>query len=77
MNRQKMANISVIQTATAPAEKIKPKKTLNILFGILIGIISSIGFALFSENTSKNFSTPESAERRLGLPVLTTLMHKE
>jgi len=77
MNRQKMANISVIQTATAPAEKIKPKKKLNILFGILIGIISSLGFALFSENTSQKFSSPERVERRLGLPVLTTLLYKD
>ena len=77
MNRQKMANISVIQAATAPAEKIKPKRKLNILFGILIGIIASLGFALYSESTSQKFSTPESAERRLGLPVLATLLHKE
>jgi len=77
MNRQKMANISVIQTATAPAEKIKPKKTLNILFGILIGIISSLGFAIFSENTSQKFSSPERLERRMGLPVLTTLLYKD
>jgi len=77
MNRLKMANISVINAAIAPAEKIKPKKIWIILLGIFIGIISSIGYALFSENTSQNFSTPESAERRLGLPVLTTLLHRE
>ena len=77
MNRQKMANISVIQVATAPTEKIKPKKRLNILLGVLIGIISSLGFAFFSESKSQKFSTPESVERRLGLPVLATLLHKE
>ena len=77
MNRQKLSNISVIQAAIAPTEKIKPKRIVNIFLGILVGIISSLGFALFSENTSQNFSTPESAERRLGLPVLTTILHKE
>ena len=77
MNRQKMANISVITAATPPAEKIKPKRRLNVLIGILIGIILSLGFAFFSENRSQSFSTPESAERRLGLPVLATVLHKE
>jgi uncharacterized protein involved in exopolysaccharide biosynthesis len=77
MNRQKMANISVIQAAAPPAEKLKPKTMVNILLGIIIGIVASLGTAFLSENISQSFSTPENAERRLGLPVIATVMYKE
>jgi uncharacterized protein involved in exopolysaccharide biosynthesis len=76
MNRSKMANVSVIQSAAVPAKPVKPKKLLNVLLGIVLGAVSGLGFAFFSEYTSQVFSTPESVERRLGLPVLATIAHK-
>lgn len=77
MNLQRMSNVSVIQTATIPAKPIKPKKALNILLGIILGAVSGLGYALFSEYLSQGFSTPESVEKRLGLPVLTTISYKK
>jgi uncharacterized protein involved in exopolysaccharide biosynthesis len=77
LNRQKMANISVIQAATAPAKPIKPRKALNILLGIILGAVSGLGIAFFNEYSSQSLSTPESAERRLGLPVLGTIPYRE
>lgn len=77
MNLQKMANVSVIQAATVPAKPIKPKKALNILLGMILGAVSGLGFAFFSEYSSQGLSTPESVEKRLGLPVLTTVSYKK
>lgn len=77
MNRQKMSNVSVIQAANAPEKPIKPKKTLNIIIGIILGATSGLGYAFFSEFTSQSISTPESLEKRLGLPVLTTVALKK
>jgi uncharacterized protein involved in exopolysaccharide biosynthesis len=77
LNRQKMANISVIQAATAPAKPIKPRKALNILLGIILGAVSGLGIAFFTEYSTQGLSTPESAERRLGLPVLGTIPYRE
>ena len=45
LNRQKMANISVIQLATVPPKPIKPKKALNIALGIILGALSGLGLA--------------------------------
>ena len=77
LNRQKMANISVIQAAAVPAKPIKPKKALNIALGIILGAVSGLGLAFFSEYTSEGLSNPEGAERHLGLPVLGTVPYKE
>jgi uncharacterized protein involved in exopolysaccharide biosynthesis len=77
MNLQKMANVSVIQVAAVPAKPIKPKKALNILLGIILGTVSGLGFAFFSEYSSQGLSTPESVEKRLDLPVLTTVSYKK
>lgn len=77
MNRLKMANISVIQKATVPAEPVKPKKFLNIALGIVIGMVAGLGLAFLSESASQSFSTPEQVEHRLGLPVLTAIALKE
>ncbi|HEY3423789.1 MAG TPA: GumC family protein [Negativicutes bacterium] len=77
MNRLKMSNISIIQKATVPVEPVKPKKALNILMGIIMGIFCGIGLALISEITCLNFSTPEKVENRLSLPVLATIAQKE
>jgi uncharacterized protein involved in exopolysaccharide biosynthesis len=77
LNRQKMANISVIQTASVPPKPIKPKKAINIVLGIILGAVSGLGLAFFSEYTNQGLSTPESAERHLGLPVIGTIPYKE
>jgi len=77
LNRLKMTNISLIQAASVPAKPIKPKKALNIALGIILGAVSGLGLAFFSEYTNQGLSTPESASRRLGLPVLGTVPYKE
>ena len=73
MNRNKLANVSIIQTAAVPAKPVKPRKLLNIVLGIVLGAVSGLGIAFFAEYTTQVFSTPESAERRLGLPALTSI----
>lgn len=77
LNRQKMANLSVVQVAAVPAKPVRPKKELNILLSIVLGAVAGLGYAFFSEYTSQGLSTPESAERRLGLPVLTSVASKK
>jgi uncharacterized protein involved in exopolysaccharide biosynthesis len=73
MNRKKMANISIIQAAAAPANPIKPKKALNIALSIALGAISALGAAFFSEYLGHTFNTDRDVEQRLGLPVLTSV----
>jgi uncharacterized protein involved in exopolysaccharide biosynthesis len=76
MNRQKMANISVIQAAAVPTKPIRPKKGLNIFLSVILGSVSGLGYAFFSEYTAQGLSTPEAAEKRLNLPVIATISNK-
>lgn len=77
MNRQKMSNVSIIQSAAVPAKPKTPKKVLNIIVGIMLGAVSALGYAFISEYASQGLSTPESVEKRLGLPVLTTVSYRK
>ncbi len=77
MNRLKMANISVIQKASVPAEPVRPKRVPIIMLGLLAGIAAGLGLALWSESASQSFSTPEKVEKRLGLPVLAVIANRE
>jgi uncharacterized protein involved in exopolysaccharide biosynthesis len=77
MNRKKTADVSVIQPAEVPAKPITPNKGWNILLGMLLGAVSGLAAAFFSEYTSESFSTPGTAGKQLGLPVLTTIRHRD
>ncbi|MRR05846.1 MAG: lipopolysaccharide biosynthesis protein [Deltaproteobacteria bacterium] len=77
MNKLKLANISVIQPATVPIAPIKPKKGMNILMGIVFGVISGLGYAFLSERNSHGLVSPEMAEKRLNLKVLATIPYIE
>lgn len=78
MDRQKLANISVIQEAIAPTGPIRPRRRTNIMVGILLGLGAGFGFSLLSEfYISQGLSTPAQVERVLGIPVLSTIPYKE
>jgi uncharacterized protein involved in exopolysaccharide biosynthesis len=77
MNRSKLANISVIQPAAVPVKPVRPKKPLYMLLSLFFGAFSGLGLAFISEHLSQGLTTPDSVERRLGLPVLTTISLKE
>ena len=77
MNRSKLANISVIQPAAVPVKPVRPKKMLTMLLSLFFGAFAGLGLAFLSEHLSQGLTTPDSVERRLGLPVLTTISLKE
>jgi uncharacterized protein involved in exopolysaccharide biosynthesis len=77
MNRQKLSNISVIQTAVVPAKPVKQNRKIKLLVGTLLGLFAGFAFAYVSETTAETFLSPESAEKYLELPVLLTVPSKE
>jgi uncharacterized protein involved in exopolysaccharide biosynthesis len=73
MDRQKIANVSVIEPALPPLNPIKPRKKLNVLVGGFLGLLVGIGMAFLTEFINPVFRTREDVDQFLGLPVLVTL----
>lgn len=73
MNRQKLANISVIQAATVPVKPISPTRGRVVMMGVLCGVFLALGVAFALEKTDRTFSTPEKVEKVLGTPVLVSI----
>ena len=48
----------------------QPKKTLNLLLGILLGAMGGVALAFFVEYLDKTVSRPEDVERYVHLPTL-------
>ncbi len=73
LNLEKISNISVVQPPTYPLRPVRPRKTLNLALGVLLGMLGGIGLAFFSEHMDHTFKRPEDVEERLKLPLLATI----
>jgi uncharacterized protein involved in exopolysaccharide biosynthesis len=75
MDKEQMVNISIAEQALPPVKPAKPKILLNIILSIVLGAVSGLGVAFFSEYLAHTFNNPEDVERHLGLPVLSSMHH--
>jgi capsular exopolysaccharide synthesis family protein len=70
-------NVWIVEEAEPPEEPVKPKKLLNMLLGIVMGLFGGVGLAFFIEYLDNTVKSPEEAEARLGVPVLGTVSLKK
>ena len=63
-------NISVIEEATLPRVPVRPRKTVNLIISVLVGLLVGVGTALTIEYFDTTVKTPDDVERHLGLPVI-------
>lgn len=68
----KMPRSPVIITdhAVADTNPVRPKKTLNIALGVIVGLVVGIGLAFFIEYLDTSVKTIDDVERTLQSPVL-------
>ncbi|NVM57255.1 MAG: P-loop NTPase [Desulfobacterales bacterium] len=66
----KNVNIRMVEPASKPAHPYKPRKKLNILLGIIIGVMTGVGFAFFLEYLDQTVRNPEDIEHHFMLPAL-------
>lgn len=62
--------IWVVEKAKKPGSPVKPNKVLNVLLGIIIGLVGGGGLAFFFEYLDNTVKTPEELESRFGQAVL-------
>ncbi len=65
-----VSNVQLYDKATPPKKPSKPKKALNVLLGIVLGLFTGVGFALVSERMDNTYTSPEELEEHLGVPML-------
>ncbi len=73
MDKQKIANVRVIELAVPIMRPVKLKKRRNVLLGGFLGLFAGVGLAFLIEFLHPVFRTREDVDQFLGLPVLATL----
>jgi succinoglycan biosynthesis transport protein ExoP len=66
----KANNIRILDRAIKPEAPVKPRVRLNILLGLIIGLMGGIGLAFLLEYMDITIKTQEEVEQELGLTFL-------
>lgn len=68
-------SVEIFGFAEIPLNPIKPKKILNLLIGLLAGLLGGIGITLIVESMDRSINKPEEVEEYSKLPLLSILPH--
>ncbi len=66
----KTGNIRIVDRAEVPKNPVKPKKKLNIILSIVVGLTMGIGFAFFLEYFDNTIKLPDEIKEHLKIPYL-------
>lgn len=66
-------NVSIISKAQINRSPVFPKKTLSLIFGIILGVVFGVFTALFKEYNDKTITSVEYITNNLGLVDLGTI----
>lgn len=66
----KTGNIRIVDRAEVPNHPVKPRKKLNILLAIIVGLVTGIGLAFFFEYLDNTINHREDIKSHLNVPYL-------
>jgi len=70
-------NTMVVSSARAPHFPVEPKKTLNLAFGLILGLLVGALSAFLFDAVGDKLQTVAHAEASLELPALATIPHED
>ena len=73
LDAERIVNVRVIDSPTASARPVRPRKLLMIGLGIVLSLIVSMGSAFVSDYFDHSIRTAEDVKRYLGLRLLASL----
>ena len=73
MDRERIANVSVISPARSPLKPVSPNIRLNMVLAIFLGGFGALGLAYFSEHLADSLEKADDVENHLHLPVLASI----
>lgn len=62
--------VRVVGSATVESKPVRPRRLLNVVLGVMVGLLSGTGLALLQEYLRQVIRTPIDAAEQLQLPVL-------
>ena len=62
--------VSIVDPARVPDAPAKPKKMLNLLLSVVVGLMGGVGVAFFFEYLDPSIKSSEDVETQLGVPFL-------
>ncbi|OGR32131.1 MAG: hypothetical protein A2091_12645 [Desulfuromonadales bacterium GWD2_61_12] len=66
-------NLWIVEEATVPLEPASPRKGLNLLLGMLLGVTGGIGLAFLCSYLDNRITDPDAAETSLATPILSVI----
>ncbi len=66
----KSFNIYIIDRAEVPKSPVRPRRMLNILLSVIVGLFGGVGVAFFLEYIDNTFKKPEDVEEKLSVALL-------
>ena len=63
-------SVSVVEPATVPTIPVKPQVTLNMVLGLIAGLVAAAGLVLLMEYLDDTVKSEQDAERMAGLTTL-------
>lgn len=73
--QSQQSNVNVLSVATIPSAPASPRIALNVVVGVLLGMLLAIGGALLREKFDLRVRTTDDLITSLGLPVLGVMPH--
>lgn len=71
------SNISIVDRADVPSFPVSPRKALNLVLALVLGLFGGAGLALLSEYLDNTIKGGEDMEQLVGLPALGVIPHYE
>lgn len=68
-----VSNVRITEKAIAQQTPVKPKKALNLILSVILGLILGVGISFLWEYLDRSLRTEEDVQRYLDLPVLSVI----
>ena len=73
LDREKVANVSVIDPASAPITPVRPNRKLNLLLGAVLALLTSLGTAFMLGYNDSLLRASTDFERQFPIPLITAI----
>lgn len=73
LDQNKITNVSVAEAPIQPQLPVRPNRPLNLILGVFLGTLLSVGSVVIAEFMRDTVLTPRELESITGLPVLASL----